>query len=163
MYLAVILDVYNREIVGWFLDLSASADLAINALTMAINNRKPEAGIIFHSNRGSQHTSSSFRNTLVHYGFIQSMSSKGNCYDNAITESFFSTLKKELIYLTNFRTRKQATLEIFEFIEIFYNRKRLHSALTYESPIEFKKKKTIDDRKDKIVTNNNQRVAYLGV
>jgi putative transposase len=163
LYLAVILDVYNREIVGWFLDLSASADLAINALTMAINNRKPEAGIIFHSNRGSQHTSSSFRNTLVHYGFIQSMSSKGNYCDNAITESFFSTLKKELIYLTNFRTRKQATLEIFEFIEIFYNRKRLHSALTYESPIEFKKKKTIDDRKDKIVTNNNQRVAYLGV
>ena len=163
LYLAVILDVYNREIVGWFLDLSASADLAINALTMAINNRKPEAGIIFHSNRGSQYTSSSFRNTLVHYGFIQSMSSKGNYCDNAITESFFSTLKKELIYLTNFRTREQATLEIFEFIEIFYNRKRLHSALGYESPIEFKKKKTIDDRKDKIVTNNNQRVAYLGV
>ena len=143
LYLAVILDVYNREIVGWFLDLSASADLAINALTMAINNRKPEAGIIFHSNRGSQHTSSSFRNTLVHYGFIQSMSSKGNYCDNAITESFFSTLKKELIYLTNFGTREQATLEIFEFIEIFYNRKRLHSALTYESPIEFKKKKRL--------------------
>jgi len=163
LYLAVILDVYNREIVGWFLDQRASTDLAINALTMAINNRKPEAGIIFHSDRGNRYKSIRFRNTLAHYGFIQSMSSKGNYCDNAITESFFSTLKKELIYLTNFGTREQATLEIFEFIEIFYNRKRLHSALTYESPIEFKKKKTIDDRKDKIVTNNNQRVAYLGV
>jgi putative transposase len=162
MYLAVVLDVYNREIIGWSLNQRASADLVLNALTMAVNNRKPEAGIIFHSDRGSQYTSARFRNTLAYYSFIQSMSGKGNCYDNAITESFFSTLKKELIYLTKFETKEQAATEIFEFIEIFYNRKRLHSALGYSSPMEFKMKNLIENKKEDLLINN-QRVAYLGV
>jgi transposase InsO family protein len=162
LYLAVVLDVYNREIIGWSLNQRASADLVLNALTMAINNRKPEAGIILHSDRGSQYTSARFRNTLAHFGFIQSMSGKGNCYDNAITESFFSTLKKELIYLTKFKTKEQAATEIFEFIEIFYNRKRLHSALDYLSPVEFKMKNLIENKKEDLLINN-QRVAYLGV
>lgn len=162
MYLAVVLDVYNREIIGWSLNQRCAADLVLNAFNMAINNRKPEVGIIFHSDRGSQYTSARFRNTLAHYGFIQSMSGKGNCYDNAITESFFSTLKKELIYLTKLKTKEQAATEIFEFIEIFYNRKRLHSALGYLSPVEFKQKKFNENKKEDLLINN-QRVAYLCV
>lgn len=163
LYLAVVLDVYNREIIGWSLNQRCSADLVLNAFSMAINNRKPEPGIIFHSDRGSQYTSARFRNTLAHYGFIQSMSGKGNCYDNSITESFFSTLKKEVVYLTNFETKEQAAVEIFEFIEIFYNRKRLHSALGYSSPLEFKLKKKFENKKEEILINNNRRVAYLCV
>lgn len=163
MYLAVVLDVYNREIIGWSLDQRASADLILNALRMAVNNRRPDAGIIFHSDRGSQYTAARFRNTLAHYGFIQSMSGKGNCYDNAITESFFSTLKKELVYLIKFETRNQAATEIFEFIEIFYNRKRLHSALGYMSPLEFNLNEKSENKKEELLINNNQRVAYLGV
>lgn len=162
MYLAVVLDVYNREIFGWSLNQKCSADLVLNALTMAVNNRRPEAGIIFHSDRGTQYTSIRFRNTLAYYGFIQSMSGKGNCYDNAITESFFSTLKKELIYLTKFETKQLAAIEIFEFIEIFYNRKRPHSALDYLSPVEFKMKNLAENKKEEILINNN-RVAYLCV
>lgn len=163
LYLAVVLDVYNREIIGWSVNQRCSKDLVLNAFTMAINNRRPDPGIIFHSDRGSQYTSARFRNTLAHYGFIQSMSGKGNCYDNAITESFFSTLKKELVYLTNFETKEQAATEIFEYIEIFYNRKRLHSALGYMSPAEFKMKNLIENKKEKILINNNRRVAYLCV
>lgn len=164
LYLAVILDVYNREIIGWSLNHRCSVELVLKALTMAINNRRAEPGIIFHSDRGSQYTSSRFRNTLAYYGFTQSMSGKGNCYDNAITESFFSTLKKELIYLTKFETKEQAAVEIFEFIEIFYNRKRLHSALGYESPLEFKLKEKLENKKEEILINNiNKRVAYLCV
>lgn len=163
MYLAVVLDVFNREIIGWSVNQRAIADLVLNALRMAINNRKPSPGVIFHSDRGSQYTSRRFRNLLTYYGFLQSMSGKGNCYDNAITESFFSTLKKELIYLTNFETREQAATEIFEFIEIFYNRKRLHSALGYESPLEFKMKNLIENKKEEILINNNRKVAYLSV
>ncbi len=150
MYLAVILDVYTREIIGWSVNQRAAADLVLNALRMAINNRKPSAGIIFHSDRGSQYTSARLRNVLSHYGFIQSMSNRGNCYDNAITETFFSTLKKELIYLRNFETRDQAAVEIFEFIEIFYNRKRLHSALGYKSPLEFRMENLVESKKNSI-------------
>lgn len=162
MYLAVVLDVYNREIVGWSMNQRCSAELVLDAFSMAIRNRKPESGIIFHSDRGSQYTSARFRNTLAYYGFIQSMSGKGNCYDNAITESFFSTLKKELVYLTNFETRQQAATEVFEFIEIFYNRKRLHSALGYLSPLEFNLKNIIEKKREDLLINTN-RVAYLCV
>ena len=164
MYLAVVLDVYNREIIGWSLNQRASADLVLKALTMAVMNRRSVPGVIFHSDRGSQYTCSRVRNILTHYGFRQSMSGKGNCYDNAITESFFSTLKKGLIYLTKFDTKEQAISEIFEFIEIFYNRKRLHSALGYLSPVEFEMKNLFENKKEEILINNNyRRVAYLSV
>lgn len=163
MYLAVVLDVYNREIIGWSLNQRCSAELVLNAFSMAIKNRRPEAGVIFHSDRGSQYTSARLRNTLAHYGFLQSMSGKGNCYDNAITESFFSTLKKELVYLTNFKTKEQATTEVFQFIEIFYNRQRLHSALGYLSPLEFKMKNLTENKKEEMLINNSNRVAYLTV
>jgi putative transposase len=163
LYLAVVLDVYNREIIGWSINQRCTTDLVLNALTMAINNRKPGSGIIFHSDRGSQYTAARFRNTLAYYKFNQSMSGKGNCYDNAITESFFSTLKKELIYLTSFETKEKAAIEIFEFIEIFYNKNRLHSALDYSSPKEFISEKIIENKKEELLINNNRRVAYLCV
>lgn len=140
LYLAVVMDVYSRKIVGWSIDSSLSTEFVIRALMMAILNRNPYSGIIFHSDRGSQYTSSSFRRILKDYGIIQSMSSTGNCYDNAITESFFHTLKTELIYWEKYQTREQAKTSIFEYIEINYNRRRLHSTLGYLSPVEFEEK-----------------------
>ena len=152
LYLAVIMDIYSRKIVGWSLGSSLSAELVLKALTMAIVHREPEKGIIFHSDRGSQYTSSSVRNLLKSYQITQSMSSTGNCYDNAITESFFHSLKTELIFWNSYQTREEAKRSIFEYIEIFYNRQRLHSALNYLSPVEFELK----NRKELI-----EKVAYL--
>ena len=140
LYLAVVMDIYSRKIVGWSIDSSLSTELVIRALIMAIIHRNPQRGIIFHSDRGSQYTSSSFRAILKNFGIVQSMSSRGNCYDNAITESFFHTLKTELIYWEKYQTKQQAKRSIFEYIEINYNRKRLHSSLGYLSPVEFEEK-----------------------
>jgi transposase InsO family protein len=140
LYLAVVMDIYSRKIVGWSIDSSLSAELVIRALMMAIVHRNPQRGIIFHSDRGSQYTSSPFRDLLKNYGIVQSMSSTGNCYDNAITESFFHTLKTELIYWEKCQTRVEAKSSIFEYIEINYNRRRLHSSLGYLSPVEFEEK-----------------------
>lgn len=140
LYLAVIMDVYSRKIVGWSLCSSLSAELVIKALMMAVLHRNPEQGIIFHSDRGSQYTSSSVRRMLKSYQMTQSMSSTGNCYDNAITESFFHTIKTELTFWNSYQTREEAKRSIFEYIEIFYNRQRLHSAIGYLSPVEFEEK-----------------------
>lgn len=140
LYLAVVMDIYSRKIVGWSIDSSLSAELVIRALMMALVHRNPLRGIIFHSDRGSQYTSSSFRSILKNYGIVQSMSSTGNCYDNAITESFFHTLKTELTYWEKYQTRDEAKGSIFEYIEINYNRRRLHSSLGYLSPVEFEEK-----------------------
>jgi putative transposase len=137
LYLAVVLDIYSRKIIGWAIQQRVTSDIVLKALMMAITNRKPDKGIIFHSDRGSQYTSELVRSRLNLYGLRQSMSGKGNCYDNAITETFFSLLKRELVYLTEFETREQARREIFEYIEIFYNRQRIHSSLDYLSPVEF--------------------------
>lgn len=146
VYLAVVMDVYSRKIVGWSIGNSLSAELVIRALMMALVHRNPERGIIFHSDRGSQYTSSSFREMLKNYGIVQSNSSTGNCYDNAVTESFFHTLKTELIYWDKYHSREEAKRSIFEYIEINYNRRRLHSSLGYLSPVEFEEK----NRKDLI-------------
>jgi transposase InsO family protein len=140
LYLAVVLDIYSRKIIGWSLQPRVTSDIVLKALMMAITNRKPDKEIIFHSDRGSQYTSEIVRSRLNLFGFRQSMSGKGNCYDNAITETFFSLLKRELVYLTEFETREQARREIFEYIEIFYNRQRIHSSLGYLSPVEFEMK-----------------------
>lgn len=137
LYLAVVQDMYNREEIGWSIMERMTSEIITKAVSMAITNRRPGKGVIFHSDRGSQYTSNRVRNHLNYYGFKQSMSGNGNCYDNAITETFFSTLKKELIYLTRFETKEQAKREIFEYIEIFYNRQRLHSSLGYLSPVEY--------------------------
>lgn len=140
LYLAVVMDIYSRKIVGWSLGSSLQAELVVRALLMALLHRNSPEGIIFHSDRGSQYTSSQLRELLKSYKITQSMSSTGNCYDNAITESFFHTLKTELIYWNHYQTREEAKKSIFEYIEIFYNRQRLHSALNYLSPVEFELK-----------------------
>ena len=139
LYLAAVLDLYSRKVIGWQLDKRLNTELVEKALENALLDRKVERGIIFHSDQGIQYASESFRKKLRENGFVQSMSRKGNCYDNAVTESFFHTLKTELIYRTKYRTREEARISIFEYIEIFYNRKRLHSAIGYHSPAEFEK------------------------
>jgi transposase InsO family protein len=138
LYLTVVLDVYNRQIVGWSMSNSLKAiHTTIPALMAAYRAHRPGPGLIFHSDRGVQYACHEFRRLLKQYKITQSMSGKGNCYDNAITESFFSTLKTELIYSEKYITRNQAKLSIFKYIEIFYNRKRKHSSLGNKSPYEY--------------------------
>jgi transposase InsO family protein len=140
LYLTIILDVFNRQIVGWSMsDRLTAAHTTIPALVAAYRCHHPAPELIFHSDRGVQYACHEFRRHLKRYGMIQSMSGKGKCYDNAITESFFGTLKTELIYSDRYETRNQAKLSIFEYIEIFYNRKRKHSSLGNKSPYEFMK------------------------
>jgi putative transposase len=139
LYLAAVIDIYSRKIIGWQLDKHLGSDLAERALKNALVERRVDKGIIFHSDQGIQYASESFRKILKDNGFIQSMSRKGNCWDNAITETFFHTLKTELIDRTKYKTREEARRSIFEYIEIFYNRKRLHSSIGYLSPVEYEK------------------------
>jgi putative transposase len=140
LYLAVVMDLNSRKIVGWSTGINLSAGLVERAIRMALHHRRPDRGVIFHSDRGSQYTSSLVRETLRKSVAVQSMSSTGNCYDNAVTESFFHTLKTEWTNWEKYQTREEAKRSIFEFIEIFYNRKRLHSTLNYLSPVEFEEK-----------------------
>lgn len=137
LYLSVVLDLYSRKVVGWSMSNRITGQLVIDSLENAITDRKPEAGLIFHSDRGSQYSSAEFRKSLKRNRIIQSMSGKGNCYDNAVAESFFHTLKTELIYWEKYKTRKEAKSNIFTFIEGFYNRRRIHSYLNYLSPSNF--------------------------
>jgi transposase InsO family protein len=137
MYLAVIIDLFSRKVVGWTIADRMTAALVCDALDAAARLRRPKAGLIFHSDRGSQYASKAFRRRLWRYRMRQSMSAKGNCYDNAVAESFFATLKKELVRDEVFETRAGARGDVFEYIEVFYNRKRSHSLLGYESPTSF--------------------------
>jgi hypothetical protein len=138
--LAAILDAFNRQIVGWSMGDTLSHGILAEALDKVFRRRKPEVGLIFHSDRGTQYASYAFRDLLDRYGFVPSMSSTGHCYDNALMESFFHTLKTELIYFEKYRTRQEARGSVFEYIEIFYNRIRKHSSLNYCSPAEFEKR-----------------------
>jgi transposase InsO family protein len=137
LYLAVVLDLYSRAVIGWALGARLTGDLAQQALTMAIHHRTPKAGLLHHSDRGSQYAATAYQQLLTTHGMISSMSRRGNCWDNACVESFFGTLKRELIYHRQYRTRDEATQDIFEYIEVFYNRLRRHSTLGYYSPAEF--------------------------
>jgi transposase InsO family protein len=137
LYLAVILDLFSRQIVGWAMSNRLGQELVLDAFKQAIGSRRPQSGVIFHSDQGVQYACQAFRDLLHHYKFIQSMSGKGNCYDNAVAESFFHTLKTELIYFENYITRGDAKNSVFEYIEIFYNRDRMHSTLNYYSPVQF--------------------------
>lgn len=140
LYLTVIMDLADRKIVGWSMDSSMSAgSTVVAAWKMAIKNRPVVGKLIFHSDRGIQYASNEFRKYLKGLPVLQSMSRKGNCWDNAIAESFFKTLKTELIYHRKFETRKQAKLEIFDYIEVWYNIKRRHSALNYLTPVQVEK------------------------
>lgn len=137
LYLAGVLDLYSRKIVGWAMDQNIDTELVLASWQMAVGRRQPGPQLLFHSDRGCQYASAQFRRALEEHQMVASMSRKGNCYDNAAMESFWSTLKHELIYRANFRTRAEARNAIFEFIEVFYNRTRLHSSLNYLSPVDF--------------------------
>ncbi len=137
LYLAVILDLFSRQVVGWAMSDRLTSGFVVRALYQAIGRRHPASGCIVHSDRGIQYASKDVRDVLSAYGFIQSMSRKGNCYDNAVAESFFHTLKTEHVYDYRYETRAEARQSIFDYIEMFYNRQRRHSALGYRSPVSF--------------------------
>ena len=139
LYLATVIDLYSRRIVGWSMDDRMQTSLVNDALLMAIKQRNPQKGVIYHTDRGSQYAAGSHRTLLKQYGFIQSMSAKGNCYDNAVAESFFHTLKTELTHQSVFYTKAEARRTIFEYIEIWYNKQRLHSFNNYMSPVDFER------------------------
>lgn len=140
LYLATVIDLYSRKVVGWSMDDTMKVSLVNDALKMAIKHRRPSFKLIWHTDRGSQYASYSHRDLLKGNNIVQSMSRKGNCWDNAVAESFFKSLKNELVYQTSFYTKKQAKQEIFKYIEFFYNRIRPHSYLSGLSPVEFEEK-----------------------
>jgi len=140
LYLATVIDLYSRKIVGWSMADNMKTSLVNDALKMAIATRGPLKGLIWHTDRGSQYASYEHKDLLEKHGIVQSMSRRGNCWDNAVAESFFHSLKTELIYREIFETRAQANQSIFEYIEVFYNRQRMHSANGNLSPMEFEEK-----------------------
>ena len=140
MYLAVVMDLYSRKIVGWAVSHLINTRLTLEALNRARDSRFGESNGMFHSDRGSQYAAEDFRKVLAKDGMIQSMSRKGNCYDNAVTESFFHTIKTEWLSFFRFETRQQAKSAVFEYIEMFYNSRRRHSSLGYLSPAQFEQK-----------------------
>jgi transposase InsO family protein len=137
LYLAAVMDLYSRKIVGWASSCSLKCSLVKEALRQAVRERRPSAGLLHHSDRGSQYASSAYQALLASSHIRPSMSARGNCYDNAAMESFWSTLKTECLHHQHFQTRQQAQLAIFDYIETFYNPRRLHSALGYLSPVDF--------------------------
>ncbi len=142
LYLAVVMDLYSRRIVGWSMSRWISRRLVLSALRMAIEGRQPEGKLIHHSDRGGQYTSDDFRKELAKHGIECSMSGSGNCYDNAAVESFFASLKRERVNRARYRTRDQARADLFDYIEVFYNRKRRHSYVGYISPVDFEEQST---------------------
>jgi len=139
LYLAVVLDLYSRRIVGWAMSSSLHRQLVIDALQMALTTRQPPPGLLHHSDRGSQYASDDYQALLTQTRMVGTVpvSRKGNCYDNAPVESFFGTLKTELVFHQQYTTRAEARQDIFEYIEVFYNRFRRHSALGYKSPVNY--------------------------
>ena len=137
LYLAVVLDCFSRRVVGWAMRDNLGTELVLQAMHMALLQRTPRPGLIHHSDRGCQYTSDAYEKLLAAHDVLQSVSRPGNCYDNAVAESFFATLKAELVHRTTWSTRERARLAIFEYIEAFYNRERRHSVLGNVSPEEF--------------------------
>ena len=139
LYLAVFIDVYTRKIVGWSMSSRMKDQLVLDAFIQAIGKERPHKGLIIHTDQGSQYTSSRFQSALREKNFVSSMSRKGNPYDNALMESFYKTIKRELINDSDFKDIDQAQMEIFKYIETYYNTKRIHSSLNYKSPRDFEK------------------------
>jgi putative transposase len=137
LYLAAVEDLYSRRVVGWAMGERIDSRLVVDALAMAVERRCPGAGLVAHSDRGSQYASDHYRRLLANRGITCSMSRRGNCWDNAPMESFFASLKKELVHHEDYQTRAEARASVFEYIEVFYNRVRRHSALGYKSPAEY--------------------------
>ena len=146
LYLATVIDLYSRKVVGWSMRDSMKMTLVNDALLMALKQRNPKQGLLWHTDRGSQYASYEHRDLLQSYGIIQSMSRKGNCWDNAVAESFFHTLKTELTHHQNFHTKAEANQAIFEYIEVFYNRQRIHSSNNNLSPVAFEEKMLRNER-----------------
>ncbi len=140
LYLAVLLDLYSRRVVGWAMSERPDSQLVLDALAMAITHRRPSPGLVHHTDQGIQYASRLYRNQLQAHGMRPSMSRKGNCYDNAVVESFFSTLKNEWVFHQTFLDRDQARAALFDYIELFYNRQRRHAALDYQSPVQFEER-----------------------
>jgi len=143
LHLAVLIDLCSRKVVGWAMSDRQNRPLAIDALTMAIERRHPAPGLIHHTDQGILYASAAYRAILKAHGMIASMSRKGDCYDNAVAESFFSTLKNELLWDRDFRTRVEARSALFEWIEVFYNRERLHQTLDYVSPVRYEEQRVV--------------------
>lgn len=143
LYLAIIVDLYARAVVGWAMSHRNNQELVADALKMAIEQRKPTSRLIHHTDQGATYSSSMYQTLLKQHHIIPSMSRKGNCYDNAVAESFFSTLKNELVFHRDFKTRDEARSAIFEFIEVFYNRQRHHQSLNYQIPLEYERMRSV--------------------
>jgi putative transposase len=143
LYLAVVLDLFSRQVVGWSMNKRITKKLAIDALRMGVWRRRPDVGLIFHTDRGSQYCSNNFQKLLEANDMVSSMSRKGNCWDNAVAESFFGSLKTERVFLAAYQTREEARGDIVDYIEMFYNSKRRHSYLGYMSPMEFERMKML--------------------
>ena len=139
LYLAVLIDLYSRRVVGWAMSERIDQQLVLDALNMALLQRRVKPGLIHHSDQGRQYSSAAYQAVLQRHRMIASMSRRGNCYDNAVAESFFSSLKNELIHHSTFRTRHEARTAIFEYIEVFYNRQRRHQSLDFISPIDYER------------------------
>jgi len=142
LYLAVILDLYNRQVVGWSMSHRRGLELVTDALRQALKKRQAQDGLLHHSDRDSLYSSGVYQSLLEENGMVCSMSRKGNCYDNACVESFFGSLKNEMVAFERFESRKEAALRLFEWIETYYNRVRRHSTLGFESPVEYERKNT---------------------
>jgi putative transposase len=142
LYLAVVIDLCSRKIVGWATSDSLAAELCLRALQLAIEQRRPQNEVLHHSDRGVQYACDDYQGLLTRHGLQASMSRRGNCYDNAVTESFFGTLKTELVYHEHYATQEVARQSLFEYIEVFYNRRRRHSSLGYLSPVEYEESLT---------------------
>ena len=140
LYLAIILDLFSRQVIGWSMSTKNNAELVQNALTMAVWRRGKVNNVIVHSDQGSTYASGSYQQQLSENSLRCSMSRKGECLDNAVAESFFGSLKNELVYHEDYRTRSEAKQSIFEYIEVFYNRKRRHAFLNYMTPVEYEEK-----------------------
>jgi transposase InsO family protein len=140
LYLAVLIDLYSRRVVGWAMSERIDQQLVLDGLNMALLQRKVKPGLIHHTDQGRQYSSAAYLAVLKRHGINPSMSRRGNCYDNAVAESFFSSLKNELVHHCSFKTRDEAKAAIFEYIEIFYNRQRRHQKLHYLSPVDYERK-----------------------
>jgi transposase InsO family protein len=145
LYLAVLIDLYSRKVIGWAMAARHDEALAISAWTMAVANRRPKPGLVHHTDQGGLYRGASYRNDVLARGGKLSMSGKGNAYDNAVVESFFSSLKNELVHHESFKTQEHARAAIFDYIEVFYNRQRLHAALNYMTPVAYEQSNLTPD------------------
>jgi transposase InsO family protein len=162
LYLVAVQDLYSRRIVGWAMADHMRAELVCDALQMALSHRQPDPGLIWHSDQGSQFVSLAFGQQARAAGIAQSMGSRGDCYDNSVAESFFATLKKELIYRRSWPEKNELRSEVFEFIEVFYNRRRRHSTLGMLSPIDYENP-TLRDPRARVAASRLQETDKINI